>query len=117
VGLGSEDVTQPACNNNYTPANVIGIPIPSAGTLKNFTVSTMGASSIGAITAAVCVNGSCGTPITVTFTPNTTPSTYSDTVDTYPVNANDRVSVQIMLTSGAPLLPASLSIHASLEKQ
>ena len=30
VGLGSEDVTQPACNNNYTPATVMEYRCPAA---------------------------------------------------------------------------------------
>jgi hypothetical protein len=110
VQLGSEDANQPGCFNSYTPATVVGLPITSAGTLKNLTVASNATGSYSTITVNVYVNGLV-TTMSCTLAPN---SKCADNTDTATVNAGDTVAVQLSATS----VPAgTLSVHASIEKQ
>ena len=98
----------PGCFNGYTPATVVGLPITSAGTLKNLTVAS-NATGLYPITVSVYINGvitNIGCTITV--------STCTDTVDTAAVLPGSTVAVQLSASS----IPAgNLSVHASVEKQ
>ena len=106
--LGSEDVSQPSCFNGYTPATVVGLPIPSAGTLSNLTVAS-NLNGAYPVSVSVYVNGvvtSIGCTITT--------SACTDNQDTASVQPGDRVAVQLSASS-VPV--GQLSVHASLDKQ
>jgi hypothetical protein len=109
--LGSEDVSQPGCFNGYTPATVVGLPIPSAGALKNLTVASNAlVGSYPPILVSVYVNGVL-TSIGCTINSS---NTCADDTDSATVNAGDTVAVQLSASS----VPAgNLSVHVSLEKQ
>ena len=109
MDLGSEDPTQPNCFNGLTPAAVVGLPMPSAGTLKNLTVASNSAASYQ-VTVQVYVNG-VASSIGCTFVAG---AGCADNANTAAVNAGDRVAVQLSNTN---LLPGALAVHASLEKQ
>jgi hypothetical protein len=106
--LGSEDVTQPGCFNGYSPSTVVGLPIPSAGTLQNLTVAS-NANGAYPITVSVYVNG-----VITTLGCTITANICADNLDTVNVLAGQTVAVQL---STASATAGSLSIHASLEKQ
>jgi hypothetical protein len=109
--LGSEDASQSGCSNNYTPGNVLGLPITSAGTLQNLTVASNDNSSYP-IVVSVYVNGVAAN-IFCTITNNAC----TDNVRTANVNAGDTVAV-FLSASSVPLIGLQpLSVHASLEKQ
>jgi hypothetical protein len=121
LGLGSEDVTKPACNNGAS--NVLGVPMPSAGTLKNLTVvSSFTAAPLGpsggpySITATVWVGGAqTNNPVVAcTFLAGTA---CSDLVDTSAIGPGVSVAVVLTFGSGGPNVGDQLSVHASLEKQ
>jgi len=107
--LGSEDVSAPGCFNGYTPSTVVGLPMPSAGTLKNLTVAS-NANGSYQFTVSVYINGlSVGLSCTIDSSTNTCTNTSSANV-----NAGDTVAVQLSASS----VPAGqLSVHVSLEKQ
>jgi hypothetical protein len=107
--LGSEDVSQPSCFNGYTASGVVGLPIPSAGTLMNLTVASNSNGSYP-ILVSVYINGVI-TTIGCTITANTC----ADNQHYAAVSAGQTVAVQ--LSGQPPLLGSTLSIHASLEKQ
>ena len=106
--LGSEDISQPSCFNGYTPAAVVGLPVPSAGTLLNLTVAS-NLNGAYPVSVNVYINGvitSIGCTITT--------SACTDNQDSASVQPGDRVAVQLSASS-VPL--GQLSVHASLEKQ
>jgi hypothetical protein len=109
--LGSEDVTQPGCFNGYTPTTVVGLPMPSAGTLKNLTVASNAlVGSYPPILVSVYINGivsNIGCPLNSS-------NTCADNAHSATVNAGDTVAVQL---SASSVLAGSLSVHVSLEKQ
>ena len=100
----------PGCFNGYTPATVVGLPITSAGTLKNLTVVSNSNGSYP-ITVNVYVNGVI-TSIGCTIT---SPSSCADNSDTVAVLAGNTVAVQLSASSVS--LAGQLSVHASIEKQ
>jgi hypothetical protein len=109
--LGSEDVTAPGCFNGYTPTTVVGLPIPSAGTLQNLTVASNAlVGSYPPILVSVYINGVV-TNIGCTINSS---NTCADNTDSAAVNPGDRVAVELSASS----VPAgNLSVHVSLEKQ
>jgi hypothetical protein len=109
--LGSEDVTAPGCFNGYTPSTVVGLPMPSAGTLMNLTVASNAlVGSYPPILVSVYINGVI-TSIGCTINSS---NNCTDNVYTAAVPAGATVAVQLSASS----VPAgNLSVHVSLEKQ
>jgi hypothetical protein len=103
-GLGvtpSADVTE--CFNNYTVDQpiVLGLILPSGGALKNLTVQAAPNGTLGGplppgtqVQFAVWVNG-IQSSLTCTLVFSTPVTTCTDTVNTVPVRALDRVVVQL----------------------
>jgi hypothetical protein len=110
--LGSENVSA-GCFNGDTPSTVVGLPMPSAGALKNLTVASNANGNGGnPITVSVYINGvitSIGCTITASTCADNGQNGHSATV-----NVGDTVAVQL---SASSVLAGNLSVHASLEKQ
>jgi hypothetical protein len=123
LGLGSEDVSNAFCFNNESASSVVGIPITSAGTLKNLTVASNSniISPALLIQATVYVNGGLPTGyLYCTFTtgPPAPTSSCHDSSDTMTVNPGDVVAVVLSLPNGGTIPTSNaLSIHVALEKQ
>jgi hypothetical protein len=120
LGLGSEDVSNAFCFNNESASSVVGIPITSAGTLKNLMVASNSniLSPPLSIEVTVYVNGLLP-PGYLHCTFQTGPGAVCpDSTDAMTVNAGDLVSVVLSLPYGGTI-PSSnnLSIHVALEKQ
>jgi hypothetical protein len=119
LGLGSEDVSSAFCFNNESASSVVGIPITSAGTLKNLTVASNSTILSGLmIQVTVYVNSLLPAGyLTCTFTAGPG-AKCSDLTDSMSVNPGDQVAVVLSLPYGGTI-PSSnnLSIHVALEKQ
>jgi hypothetical protein len=114
---GGSTYINPTCFNGFSPTdttgNVIGIVVPSPGTLRNLNlvtyISTMTAPS-ASLQAQVWVN-SVGTSLTCTATFSTAGlHSCSDTVDAVGVNAGDVVSTSMMgsISSGVANITSML---------
>ena len=114
LGLGSQDPTNPSCFNGYTASNVVGVPMPSSGTLKNLTVAALSTLSSGSIQIIVTVN-SVETRMSCYLSVGPSMGSCTDNFDTYQVQPGDRVAVQV--TAFNAINPGSLSMQVSLEKQ
>ena len=113
VQLGSEDAINSSCFNGYVAGSALGLPMPSAGTLKNLTVVSNVNGSYP-IAVSVYINGVSTSIVCTITTPNTCTDTETVTGHSATVSAGDTVAVQLS-ASNVPL--GSLSVHASLEKQ
>jgi len=114
LGLGSQDPTNPSCFNGYTAANVVGVPMPSGGTLQNLTVGALSTLGSGNIQIVVTVNA-VETRMTCYLSLGPSTSTCTDNSDTYQVHPGDRVAVQV--TTFNAINPGTLGMQVSLEKQ
>jgi hypothetical protein len=121
-GSGGISYNNPACFNGYSPSdttgNVIGVVIPSPGTLANlnlvFYITTNAAASIQ---AQVWVN-SVSTNLTCTANFSTSGlQLCSDALDTVSVNAGDVVSVAMTGHVAPGGAASTASMLVSLEKQ